>query len=128
MFPLEQEGFFACLRFMSEHDPKYTAADALRTRGATQSGESNDKIPGFDPAAAPMETDGEAGGAAASPVDPAMPVGEAVRPSDTSYATAMRPPDGVARARSGWMTPLLAYGPFLLIAIGALVIAAGFMI
>ncbi|MBC2887487.1 hypothetical protein H7Q97_19090 [Ochrobactrum sp. CM-21-5] len=33
-----------------------------RARGAIQRGETGDKVPGFDPAAAPMETDAEAGG------------------------------------------------------------------
>ncbi len=112
---------------MSKHDPHSTPADALRSRKLTQGGETHDKIPGFDPAAAPMETDGEAGGAA-NPVDPALPVGRPVRPAETTYASAMRPPAGVERAQSGWMTPFLAYGPFLIIAIGALAIAAGFML
>lgn len=33
-----------------------------RERGAIQKGQTGDKVPGFDPAAAPMETDSEAGG------------------------------------------------------------------
>ena len=35
---------------------------AANIRGDIQRGRSGDKKPGFDPAAAPMETDGEAGG------------------------------------------------------------------
>jgi len=33
-----------------------------RLRGAIQRGETGEKVPGFDPAAAPYETDAEAGG------------------------------------------------------------------
>lgn len=35
---------------------------AANIRGDIQQGKSGDKMPGFDPAAAPMETDSEAGG------------------------------------------------------------------
>lgn len=37
-------------------------SSGARARGAIQRGETGDKAPGFDPAAAPMETDAEAGG------------------------------------------------------------------
>lgn len=37
-----------------------------RERGAIQKGLTGDKVPGFDPAAAPMETDSEAGGHASA--------------------------------------------------------------
>jgi hypothetical protein len=36
---------------------------AAQLRGDINSGKTGDKTPGFDPAAAPMETDAEAGGA-----------------------------------------------------------------
>ncbi len=39
-----------------------TKQSAANIRGDIQTGLSGDKKPGFDPAAAPMETDGEAGG------------------------------------------------------------------
>lgn len=40
---------------------------AAQLRGDIDAGKSGDKTPSFDPAAAPMETDAEAGGAAPTP-------------------------------------------------------------
>ncbi|PWL16614.1 hypothetical protein DKP76_16750 [Falsochrobactrum shanghaiense] len=45
---------------MKTNSPKKSAG--ARIRGSVQKGETGDKVPGFDPAAAPMETDAEAGG------------------------------------------------------------------
>jgi len=45
---------------MKTDSPEKSAG--ARIRGAIQKGETGDKVPGFDPAAAPMETDAEAGG------------------------------------------------------------------
>ena len=45
---------------MKNNSPKKSAG--ARIRGSIQKGETGDKAPGFDPAAAPMETDAEAGG------------------------------------------------------------------
>lgn len=62
----------------------------LDARASTQRGETGDKIPGFDPAAAPMETDAEAGGAPfGGPAGAAR--GEVARPPETSTGSAMRP-------------------------------------
>lgn len=123
----EQVARAAGWRFMSKPHPDHRAADALRSRGLTQSGETHDKIPGMDPAAAPMETDGEAGGFS-NPQDPAVPVGKAMRPPETSYASAMRSEAGQSRARTGWLPPFLAYGPFLLIAVGGLILVAWLLV
>ena len=74
---------------------------AANVRGDIQKGRTGDKVPGFDPAAAPMETDAEAAG-----TQPPPPSGDARRTaeaasSDTtppyayasSHASAMRPFD-----------------------------------
>lgn len=43
-------------------DKATPARQAAQTRGRIQKGLDGDKVPGFDPAAAPLETDAEAGG------------------------------------------------------------------
>lgn len=40
----------------------HKTSEGSRIRGAIQKGKTGDKAPGFDPAAAPFETDSEAGG------------------------------------------------------------------
>lgn len=75
-------------------------------RGAIQQGQTGDKISGFDPAASPMETDAEAGGApspargdafAAHP-DKSLPTvngsahGSAMRPFENAEQPTMRAP------------------------------------
>ncbi|HYD72939.1 MAG TPA: hypothetical protein VEF55_07355 [Candidatus Binatia bacterium] len=45
---------------------------AAQLRGDINSGKTGDKTPGFDPAAAPMETDAEAGGAPPTPQEVAQ--------------------------------------------------------
>jgi hypothetical protein len=45
---------------------------AAQLRGDINSGKTGDKTPGFDPAAAPMETDAEAGGAPPTPPEVAQ--------------------------------------------------------
>jgi hypothetical protein len=51
-------------------DPKPTTADGLRA--AIDRGLAGDKVPGSDPAAAPLGTDAEAGGAPPTPAEIAM--------------------------------------------------------
>lgn len=82
----------------------------LGARAATDRGETGDKIPGFDPAAAPMETDAEAGGAPSGPI-PAAPFqpAEQHRPPQSSTGSAMRAMPGVdapAGGRTGWWVAL----------------------
>jgi hypothetical protein len=72
-------------------------AGGIGDRAAVDRGETGDKIPGFDPAAAPMETDSEAGGAPSCNSAPA-PSGVAHRPPQTSTGSAMR-------AMPGFETP-----------------------
>lgn len=45
---------------------------AAQLRGDINSGKTGDKTPGFDPAAAPMETDAEAGGSPPTPEEVAQ--------------------------------------------------------
>lgn len=80
-------------------------SSGARARGAIQRGETGDKVPGFDPAAAPMETDAEAGGSS-------QPAGEQgprpeipVRADDSnasSHASGLRDlENGSAQMREG---------------------------
>ena len=83
-------------------DKATPACQAAQTRGRIQKGLDGDKVPGFDPAAAPLETDAEAGGSS----DPLPPE----TPSDTprtnrdahasSHAEAMRPIEGAVQPRA----------------------------
>jgi len=62
-----------------------------RERGAIQKGQTGDKVPGFDPAAAPMETDSEAGGQASTVTQHPPP--HSSKPNDanaSSTASGMR--------------------------------------
>ncbi len=71
-----------------------------RARGAIQRGETGDKVPGFDPAAAPMETDAEAGGNS-QPAGDAQP--QAVSADDSnasSHASGLRAGSSEENARS----------------------------
>lgn len=61
---------------------------AARIRGDIQQGHTGDKVPGFDPAMAPLETDAEAGGAT-------QPVLESER------AGATRPPPDANASETG---------------------------
>lgn len=69
-------------------------AGGIGDRAAVDRGETGDKMPGFDPAAAPMETDSEAGGAPSGGSAPA-PSGISHRPPQTSTGSAMQAMLGV---------------------------------
>jgi len=98
--------------------PNVTAA----TRGETQSGATGDKIPGFDPAAAPLETDSEAGmsehvapvpGSAARPDAPeAMASTRQNAPSD---GDAMRRFDTPRRRGQGMMATVMIVAALVLV-------------
>jgi hypothetical protein len=79
-------------------------------RQAIDSGKTADKVPGLDPAAAPLGTDAEAGGATASPdliaADAHL---ESQAPPPRSAPNAANPelaPDG-AGARTSYSVPIL---------------------
>jgi len=71
---------------------------AAQDRGDIQKGLTGDKVPGFDPAAAPLETDAEAAGtpeASSAYDDPAMATPASNRDAhQSSHADAMRRFDG----------------------------------
>jgi hypothetical protein len=108
-------------------DPSATPANL---RQAIDSGKTADKVPGLDPAAAPLGTDAEAGGAAASPdliaADARL---ESQAPPPRSAPNAANPeltPDG-AGARTSYGLPILV-GVALALALAALlwaVVGAG---
>ncbi|GAA5658530.1 hypothetical protein Brsp06_04914 [Brucella sp. NBRC 13694] len=77
---------------MKTDSPEKSAG--ARIRGAIQKGETGDKVPGFDPAAAPMETDAEAGGSS-FPDNDAIPRSggdptKATESNASSYASGLR--------------------------------------
>lgn len=74
-----------------------------RTRAAIQQGETGDKVPGFDPAAAPMETDAEAGGSSQPAGEPQPRPAKADDSNASSHASGMRewPTEGNAPTASG---------------------------
>lgn len=61
-----------------------------QTRGAIQRGETGDKVPGFDPAAAPMETDAEAGGISQPSADDQPRRARSDRANASSHASGLR--------------------------------------
>lgn len=94
----------------------------IGARAAIQEGRTADKIPGFDPAAAPLETDGESGGAT-SAGGARPPIGTPQRPPGTTTASAMRPMSGRALPPTGDRPALVVYIA-LIFAIGAIFLAA----
>lgn len=100
------------------------SAPLIEERKRIQRGEAGDKVPGIDPAAAPLETDSEAGGAPLhSPLPTGGPAAGPARPSSanaSSHADAMRAPE--ARRRESRLTgPLIALA--IIVIVGALLIA-----
>ncbi|RWM14860.1 MAG: hypothetical protein E5X53_24920 [Mesorhizobium sp.] len=92
-------------------------------RGDIQAGATQDKTPGFDPAAAPEETDAEAADVP-NPVAEARPQRQPEFTNEASFADAMRPvgsePD--LQPRSNW--PVLVIAAVVLVAAAVFVIAA----
>jgi hypothetical protein len=71
--------------------PPETDLPAAQIRGDIQKGYAGDKVPGFDPAAAPLETDAEAAGTH-QPAMPERPTYRSVKGANSSsHGTAMRP-------------------------------------
>ena len=91
----------------------------IQERGRIQRGEGGDKIAGVDPAAAPLETDSEAGGAELRSQAPADHPGSAADPNASSYADAMREPDEPER-RSWIGGPMIAL--CVIVVVGALLL------
>lgn len=82
---------------MSQLDPRQ-GATTDQLRDDIQSGRTGDKVPGFDPAAAPLGTDDEAAGAPPSPQTvQAARIQEQAGPADGGRPNASTPemqPDG----------------------------------
>lgn len=88
------------------------------------------KRPGFDPAAAPLETDSEAGGNTLSEEEVSIarasqrqevPAGEEQKPEALSYGTAMRPTEPARRPEAGRKRVFLIVG---LLVVAVLIIIA----
>jgi len=79
-------------RELKRQDKKPNAA---QLRGDIDKGRTGDKAPGIDPAAAPMETDAEAGGAPPSPAEIAQARrAERRGAGDANAADPNKTPDG----------------------------------
>ncbi|EPE96859.1 hypothetical protein [Rhizobium grahamii] len=102
-----------------------------QVRGQIQSGLSGDRRSGFDPAAAPMETDAEAGGQPISPEQAAKAVEDrsGLKPDiQRSYDVAMREP-GSARTtpQTGRVLPIIIIVVLLIIVAVGLAIGSSFL-
>lgn len=79
-----------------------------QVRGAIQAGETGDIREGFDPAAAPMETDGEAAGTPMTTEDARIALDTQrgpVREAQQNYDTAMRAPSSLDTKPQGSLYP-----------------------
>jgi cobalamin biosynthesis Mg chelatase CobN len=115
-------------RMPSSTDPKsdgtFDEASASEVRGAIDKGQTGEKVAGFDPAASPMETDAEAGGAPtvvsnetqAAPSPTSLPTANA-----SSHGSAMRPFDDAEQPTA--RAPLLIYAGIIVVV--AIVLIAG---
>jgi hypothetical protein len=108
----------------TQSKPGQAGSSELNARAATQAGRTFDKIPGFDPAMAPMETDAEAGGAHVAAEGMSMSRDPAQRPPETTTNSAMRNPNGAEyapRAGAGVMLLYVVVPVAVLLAVLALV-------
>ncbi|MBZ9986837.1 hypothetical protein LB572_06985 [Mesorhizobium sp. BH1-1-5] len=98
---------------------KRTPAEA---RGEIQAGRTQDKTPGFDPAAAPQEADAEAGDVATSaqPTKPRKPNFT----NQASFADAMRPPENAPNLQPRRNGPVLVIVALVVVAAVAFLVAA----
>ncbi|QIA24437.1 hypothetical protein A9K68_023550 [Mesorhizobium sp. AA22] len=95
-----------------------------KARGDIQAGATQDKTPGFDPAAAPEATDAEAADVP-SPAAEARPRRQPEFTNEASFGDAMRRPVGSEpdlQPRSNW--PVLVIAAVVLVAAAVFVIAA----
>jgi hypothetical protein len=100
-----------------------THRKAEAARGDIQAGKTQDKTPGFDPAAAPQETDAEAAGLP-NPAAEARPRRQPEFTNEASFANAMRPVESEPdlQPRNNW--PVLVIAAVVLVASAVFVIAA----
>jgi hypothetical protein len=105
---------------MMATSPHRTAEAA---RGDIQAGKTQDKTPGFDPAAAPEETDAEAADVP-NPATEACPRRQPEFTNEASFANAMRPIEGEPDLEPGKNWPVLVIAAVVLVAAAVFVIAA----
>jgi hypothetical protein len=103
---------------------KNSGARAARRKAAIDRGLTADKVPGFDPGAAPLGTDDEAGGAPAGAVaEPPLPAGARVDPAGLAAD-----PSGTDRRRyrmqDGLIWPAIGIAVLVVLAIIAAVLFA----
>lgn len=93
-------------------------------RGEIQAGRTQDKTPGFDPAAAPQEADAEASDAptSAQPAEPRKPNFT----NQASFANAMRPPEDAPDLQPRSNGPVLVIVALVVVAAVAFLVAAAF--
>lgn len=100
-----------------------------QVRGSIQSGDSGDIRPGFDPGAAPMETDAEAGGHPVTPQEAAIALEDraGLRPDrQRNFDVAMRDPEtGGTTSQTGRLSPLIIIVVILVLIAVSLAIVAG---
>lgn len=105
-----------------------SASAAVRRHAAIQKGLTGDKVPGFDPSAAPMETDAEAGGATTLAYPAPMPDLDDIPPqtdaNSSNHGSAMRPFESEAREGAYRLKFVL----FAVAAIVLLLVIAAFML
>ncbi|SJM32607.1 conserved hypothetical protein [Mesorhizobium delmotii] len=94
-----------------------------KARGDIQAGATQDKTPGFDPAAAPEETDAEAADVP-NPAAGARPRRQPEFTNEASFGNAMRPVESKPRLQPGKNWPVLVIAAVVLIAGAVFVIAA----
>jgi hypothetical protein len=97
--------------------------DQTNARGDIQAGATRDKTPGFDPAAAPEETDAEAADVK-NPVAEARPRQQPEFTNEASFGDAMRPAAGEPDLQPGKNWPVLVIAAVVLVAAAAFVLAA----
>jgi len=105
------------------------SANPAQVRGDIERGSTGDKLPGFDPAAAPLETDAEAGGEPLSP-DQVSNISGREEPrnqgsrNEGSHGPALRhfdrPREDHSPFRQGWLLAILAAVVLTLVAVALL--------
>jgi hypothetical protein len=109
---------------MTSHDQTTRDRNPAQVRGDIDQGRTGDKIEGIDPAAAPYETDSEAGGTPLTGSQTAATGARRPQPvpggAQLAHGSAMRPFD---QAQTGWGS-----GPVWIAAIAALVVVAAVLV
>ncbi|TIU74804.1 MAG: hypothetical protein E5W15_02760 [Mesorhizobium sp.] len=89
-------------------------------RGEIQAGRTQDKTPGFDPAAAPQDAEAGAVSTSAAPAEPRKPNFT----NQSSFAHAMRPPENAPHLEPSRNGPVLVIVALVVLAAVAFLLAA----